>query len=204
MWAAFLLACTLSGEEARPSSLPLHGHPSLFQHIPPPSSPGTIWAQTAGRNSRSSRKGNIKMSTFSPVHRWRCPTTYWHFLNIKCFKFMSSGMAHSDVQGSLPGHDSAPGALPFEWFQVIFIPEYITWPSSVWKVICHSVPTPRFISASWSLAPAVWHFTSWKKLIPFPNYMAKKKYLLGNREILLRLDLLIASKLPKIWAMLMT
>ena len=86
------------------------------------------------------------------------PNYLMAFLDIKWFKLMSLGMTHSDTHGSLLGHDSALRALPFEWFQIFFSPEYITWPLSILKVICHSVPTHRFISASWSLAPSTWCF----------------------------------------------
>lgn len=95
-------------------------------------------------------------------------------------------MTHCDAHGSSLGHDSVLRALPFEWFQIFLIPEYITWLLSLLKVICHSLPAHRFVSASWSLSPPTWVFTSRKKLIPSQTISFRKMTCLGNRGIHIR------------------
>lgn len=126
----------------------------------------------AGRNSRSSCKGKIRLyafffnpAVFNPLDAWQVLV----FCDIK-------GLWRDDLQWCpcyLARSWHSPQSPSF-WKFFFFFNPWIYYLALIHiKVICHSVPIHRFISASWSLAPSAWFFTS-KKLISFPNWMVQK------------------------------
>lgn len=62
MWAVCFLVFTFSGEEAHPFGCPHH-----MQQITTCLPLGTTEAQPPGKNCRSSCKGSIRISAFSPL-----------------------------------------------------------------------------------------------------------------------------------------
>lgn len=156
--------------------------PSLSQWVNylPPS--GDHVSSPAGRNSRSSCKGEIKIPASSPIFNFEDAHPF-----IGIFSFYTKYcklIFRDDLYWLLSGPWFSLQS-PLFWIisDFYFISEYKTWPLSILKVIYHSLPTHRFISASWSLASSAWCFTSRKKLIPFPNCVVKKNDLTWNREL---------------------